>query len=180
MIYFGSDWHIGHKAILSFCPRPFQSLEDMENSLLTELTVKVKPGDDVYLLGDIVFSDPGNFLDKLMYLPGNYHLIKGNHDHKKTTRHPLWESVRDYHELKHPETDHKIVLCHFPIESWNKSRYGSLHFHGHTHNNASHEIRPIENRWDVGYDATSRFINTLDEVVTKYKLHTFNWEEIYV
>lgn len=174
MIYFGSDWHINHSAILSFCNRPFQTLKDMEEMLFIELDNKVKDGDDVYVLGDVVFSDPYSFLDRLLHRPGNYYLIKGNHDHKKTVKHVVWREVMDYYELKHPETDHKIVLSHFPIESWNKRRYGSLHFHGHTHNNASHEIRPIENRWDVGYDSTGRFINTLDEVVTSYKLKPFN------
>lgn len=177
MIYFGSDWHIGHGAILSFCNRPFQSLKDMEDYLFIELDTKVIKGDDIYLLGDIVFSEPKHLLDRLLDRPGNYHLIKGNHDHKKTINHPVWKSVRDYYELKHPEADHKIVLSHFPIESWNKRRYGALHFHGHTHNNSSNEVREIENRWDVGYDSTGRFINTIDEVVIKYKLHTFNWEE---
>lgn len=33
MIYFTADTHFGHEAIIKMCQRPFESIEDMMNSL---------------------------------------------------------------------------------------------------------------------------------------------------
>lgn len=165
-IYFGSDLHFSHNKILEFTDRSFSSLKEMEDIFFGEMYSKIRKGDDIYLLGDIVlYKDMIRILDWLQDIPGNFHLIKGNHDHKETVKHPVWKSVEHYKELKHPDLTHKIVLCHFPIESWNKQRYGAYHFHGHTHNNMSNEIKHIKNRWDVGYDATGRVLSTLQEII---------------
>ena len=168
--YFGSDIHLGHNNILKFCNRPFDNLEDMLHSFIGEVYSLAKDGDDIYLLGDICFNKVNESLNLLLDCPANFHLIIGNHDNKTTINHKLWQSVNQLKDIKIPEADLPITLCHFPIEDWNRKRYGSLHFHGHTHNNASHQISKIVNRYDVGYDATGKWIATIDEIVTDYYL----------
>lgn len=56
--------------------------------------------------------------------------------------------VPQYLEVSVRNTD--LVLCHYPINSWNNMAGGSLHCHGHTHGNLKH-VMP--NRLDVGVDS---------------------------
>lgn len=44
----------------------------------------------------------------------------------------------------------KIVLCHYPLESWDSCLYGSIHLHGHCHHNLPPD--PDKLRQDVGVD----------------------------
>ena len=52
MIFFTSDTHFNHKAIISYCSRPFESVEEMNDRLIDNWNQVVKPNDTVYHLGD--------------------------------------------------------------------------------------------------------------------------------
>jgi calcineurin-like phosphoesterase family protein len=85
------------------------------------------------------------YLDKLQ---GKLHLVVGNHDHTRTRKHPRWLSVSPFEELK-DEHFTLIVLCHYALETWNRSHYGTVHLHGHSHGSLPSRGR----RLDVGVDA---------------------------
>ena len=168
-IYYGSDIHLGHNNILSFCKRPFKDLEEMRASFIGECYSLLTDEDDVYLLGDIAFNKVKESLDLLLDCPGNFYLIIGNHDSKTVIKHPLWKDTFYLKDVKDPEADLPVTICHYPIEHWDKRRYGSIHLHGHTHGNISREVSDIPNRFDVGYDATNKWLATLPQIVTKYR-----------
>lgn len=169
-VYYGSDIHLGHNNILSFCNRPFKDLEEMRDSFIGECYLTLKKNDDVYLLGDIAFNKAKETLNLLLDCPGNFYLVIGNHDHNAVVDHPLWKNKYTLKSVKDPDADLPVVLCHYPIEHWDKRRYGAIHLHGHTHGNISKDVSLITNRFDVGYDATGRWLSTLPQVVTNYKL----------
>ena len=56
MDYFSSDWHIGHRNILTLSKRPFESMEEMRDQILQNMTSIMKKGDTLYFLGDLAFS----------------------------------------------------------------------------------------------------------------------------
>ena len=56
MIFFTSDTHFNHKAIISYCSRPFESVEEMNDRLIDNWNQVVKPSDTVYHLGDFDIS----------------------------------------------------------------------------------------------------------------------------
>ena len=171
MIYFGSDWHVGHNKILSFCDRrPIESLDEMREYFLNFTLATLKEGDELWLLGDICFTGTKDFLNELSKAKGKLHLVKGNHDRSEVRNHKIWEGVYDYHELEGIHTL-PVILMHYPIESWRKQKHGSLHLHGHTHNNLSHDTHPIDNRWDVGYDSIKQPFASLSEIQTKHYLN---------
>lgn len=169
-IFFGSDWHLYHKKILTFTNRPFNDIEDMKDAFIHEWKRKVADGDMVYLLGDISFSNDA--IKDLKDLPGYKILIRGNHDpdrfsNQSRTNGGIWDYVYDYRQIAlYP---YKLIMCHYPIESWNCMRHGSIHLHGHTHNNTSNEISLKRNRIDVGYDHTKQAISTLEELLQLQK-----------
>jgi calcineurin-like phosphoesterase family protein len=147
----------------------------MQNSFIGEIYSLAEEGDDVYLLGDICFNKVSTTLDLLLDSPATFHLIRGNHDNNSVANHKLWSSVSLLKEIEVPEVDLPIVLCHYPIEDWNRKRYGSIHLHGHTHNNASHDVSTIDNRYDVGYDSQKRWLSTIEQIVLDYKQKAFNY-----
>lgn len=91
-LYFTSDTHFFHKDLLGmsdFAPRPFLSVEDMNQAIIDHWNAKVGPDDIVYHLGDIAlyFVRPERdaqaaILDVLNQLNGHLVLIKGNHDNR--------------------------------------------------------------------------------------------------
>lgn len=170
-IYFGADWHLYHKKILEFTNRPFTDIDIMKDVFINEWKSKVADGDMVYLLGDISFSNKA--LDDFCGLPGYKILIRGNHDPdsfcstNKKNPFGIWDEVCDYKKIR--IEDKKVVLCHFPIESWDCMKHGSIHLHGHTHNNLSHDIKIKKDRIDVGYDHTFQALSTLDELLDLQK-----------
>lgn len=56
MIWFTSDTHFGHERILEFTNRPFGSIHEMNDALIANINEKVKPEDELYVLGDYSFK----------------------------------------------------------------------------------------------------------------------------
>ena len=78
-IYITSDLHLGHKKIIEHCDRPFESVDQMNKTIVNNWNRLVKPRDKVYFLGDLSFrSYPAEFW--IPFLHGKIVFIKGNHD----------------------------------------------------------------------------------------------------
>ncbi len=85
-IWFTSDQHFDHDNIITYCNRPFKNVDIMNREIIRRYQEVVKPQDIVYFLGDISLrtSDHVKFYRKLLQqLPGQKHLILGNHDSLK-------------------------------------------------------------------------------------------------
>jgi calcineurin-like phosphoesterase family protein len=77
-------------------------------------------------------------------LAGTKRLIVGNNDGRATTDLPQWASVQHYAEL---ETDGaRLILCHYPLRSWNRMNRGAMNLHGHSHG----RLAPLPRQVDVG------------------------------
>ena len=122
--------------------RNFPSLEDMNETLVTNINNHVNPNDWLIHMGDWSFGGfekVQEFRDQINCK--NIVLMLGNHDHhifnnEKNVR-KLFSHVAHYEELKVTKSEkHKpetLVLCHYPIISWNGMRKGSMMLHGHQH-----------------------------------------------
>lgn len=106
------------------------SIDEMNETLLTRWNSKVGFSDDVFVIGDVSFGQENSTKKMLDRMNGRLHLIRGNHD-KYTDRLDRWEWVKDYYE-GYFETI-KTVMFHFPIQEWNKCHHGAFHLHGHVH-----------------------------------------------
>ena len=157
--FFTSDTHFFHKKILEYCPntRKGKTVEEMNDLLVQAWNNKVSHVDTIYHLGDVSFGKHDETLEVLKRLNGKIHLILGNHDQmmNKGYLYNCFESIQDYKTIK-IEGKH-IVLFHFPIESWDRQHYGSVHLHGHVHGNTIECIASSERkfRMDVGVDTRS-------------------------
>ena len=153
MIYFTSDLHLGHEAVIRMQNRPFTNADEMNRVLIENYNSVVHKNDTVYLLGDICHRlrvEEAN--DLISGLKGRKILITGNHDKKYDER--LFEGIYDFKTVSlHGKY---FALMHYPMLSWPRSHYGSIMLHGHIHSDTSYNISNREagiNRYDVGVDA---------------------------
>ncbi len=167
-ILFTSDTHFNHKNITG--PkvsswkkgyRWFDSIPEMNEQIIEGWNSKVNHGDVVYHLGDVGFASGLALKPLLERLNGNIHLLVGNHEEPAFECKDRFLSIQYYMELT--VSKQKLVLMHYPIESWNKANRGSWMLHGHCHNSLGEHPGK---RLDVG----------LDNPVTKFAPMTF--EEI--
>jgi calcineurin-like phosphoesterase family protein len=146
VIWFTSDQHYGHANIIDYCKRPFESVAQMNETLIANYCALVQPSDTVYFLGDCAFTDPIPFIS---CLPGQKFLVMGNHDWPKKSKLNRcgfgW--IKDVYELEFNGL--YIWLSHYPHRSWPRSHHGAPHFHGHCHGAIE---TPDKNTYDVGVD----------------------------
>ena len=136
MIYFTADTHFCHNNIIHSCERPFTNADEMDKAMIERWNSCVTARDEIYILGDLLYrGNAKQANDILSKLKGRKYLVKGNHE--KYLDDPLFkvdvfEWVKDFHILKYEKTD--FVLFHYPMLTWHKSHYGSIHLYGHVHN----------------------------------------------
>lgn len=78
--FFTSDLHLGHQNIIKYCSRPFGSVEEMNETLISNYNEMVSESDWVYFLGDICMGKIAETLPLVSRLNGKKVLIAGNHD----------------------------------------------------------------------------------------------------
>ena len=169
-----SNWTDGSKT------RDFKSLDHMNTAIVDAINDKVGENDVLIHLGDWSFGGFENikeFRDRIVCK--NIHLILGNHDHHierdKDGIRSLFKSVHHYTvlDLRRPgngkEMDkYSMVLCHFPIASWDSMNTGRIHLHGHVHLGPHNKI--AEGRaMDVGADGNGLSPYSLDEILKLLK-----------
>ena len=141
--------HFDHFGIMRMTGRPFNSAEELNETLIDNWNKTVTSNDTVIHVGDFVFhTDPKPFIKRLK---GKIVLLRGNHDAKN------WGE--DYLEID--AVGRRWIMMHYPIEEWNGWFHGTLHLHCHTHKK---ELVSGVRRFNVGVDATSLTPISLDEL----------------
>ena len=166
-IFFTSDHHFGHKNIIKFCNRPFESVEEMDETMIKRWNEKISPDDDVYHLGDVALCSPNKLKKIIDRLHGKIHLIKGNHEKSALACKDHFEWIKDYYELtveddEFPEGKQKIILLHYGMRVWNKSHWGTYHLYGHSHGTLPDD--PKMRAIDVGVDCHDFYPVSYEEV----------------
>lgn len=160
-IFFTSDTHFGHAAIIRSCGRPYASVEEMDAALIASWNDIVGPGDTVWHLGDFAFRNEKSPADYRRKLNGEIHLIVGNHDGRTVPAHAdLFASVSDIERLD--AGGRRIVLCHYPMREWPGAFRGDWHLFGHVH--SGYDGSPWGYSMDVGVDSNGYRPISLDEV----------------
>ncbi len=166
-VWFTADTHFGHRMLVEKGWRPFASVPEMNNHLITAWNERVKVGDTVWHLGDWGMGPARDHLTFLNYLHGHVHLIAGNHDQP-------WPGNRDAH--KHQATwlaagfasvqafarrrinGRDVMLSHLPYEGDHVAEDRAVQYrlrdtglpllHGHVHGEWTERGRQI----NVGVD----------------------------
>ena len=169
MIYYISDLHFGHRNVIGMDGRPFESIEEMDETLIWRWNERVTDEDDVYIVGDFAYRNGNTASWYLRQLKGRKHLVIGNHD-RLTIQDPkamaYLASVEKMNRVI--DNDRKVSLCHFPVAEWTGKRHGGYHVHGHLHNRRD-EVYEFMSRYDKALNAGCMLNGyrpvTLDELI---------------
>lgn len=82
-IFFTADFHLNHANVIKYANRPFNSVEQMNQTIIQNWNAIVKPSDIVYFLGDFAFAGKEKIREFRSQLNGDIILIVGNHDRTK-------------------------------------------------------------------------------------------------
>jgi len=168
--YFTADCHFGHFNIIKHCNRPFETLDEMNKTLITNWNARVNKNDHVYIAGDLAWSSGfENALSIIKQLNGVLHLAVGNHDKdflKKNEYRELFAKIESVLTVK--DAKRKIIICHYPIAEWDGSRRDSWHVYGHIHNtrDETHAFMATRERsLNAGVDICKFMPVTFDELI---------------
>ena len=200
MIWVTSDLHFNHTNILKYEPvnRPFVSIDEMNEVLISRWNQVVKPNDTVYVLGDLAMGQIEDSRACIERLNGKIILIRGNHDTKPRLEmyKELGIEVHDIFYL--PYKGRWFIMCHFPIASEEfikmviQDNSEVVNLYGHVHHNApkgyvngtyhvgvdTNDLHPIsiQQIWNECWPAEQMKQPEVKEYHDKHVNGTYSWD----
>lgn len=131
-LFFTSDTHFSMKRTLELSYRPFKTVEEMDNTLISNWNKRITMNDTVIHLGD--FGNPHIFkylnCSKMFFLPGNYE--------RKIEDFNLKDFFNDDRVIQMEEKQIRIngtqyYICHEPINNKFEDPENKFFLYGHIH-----------------------------------------------
>lgn len=186
-VWVTSDTHYGHKNICrgvsqwepnkgEQATRNFETLENMNQSIVDGINSRVKADDILIHLGDWSFGGIQNIAQFREQIScKNIYLCYGNHDHHIQNDRLLETSTHRGVPARELfiETDHVLDLTitssavkgelsffcsHYSHRVWNKRHHGRMHLFGHSH--GSLDALTNDRSMDVGIDSAARIFGS--------------------
>ena len=133
-----ADTHFGHRNIIAYENRPFQTEAEMDDSLLENWNAVVSKDDKVFIVGDFAAAtyEVGQVKELLAKLYGYKILVMGNHDRHHSVS--TWLSVGFNEVTPYPiVVDDFYIMSHEPLYVNNNMPYANIY--GHVHGNPSYK-----------------------------------------
>jgi calcineurin-like phosphoesterase family protein len=127
-----ADTHFGHANMLRFEPvaRPFASIEEHDETLVSNWNSVVGHGDSVWHLGDVAFGGVDTLRRIMPRLNGSKRLVLGNH-----AKHVPF--LIDYFtRITGGARERDFLLTHYPVVFRERDRE-KANIHGHVHSHAA-------------------------------------------
>ena len=174
MIYFSSDLHLNHNKPFVYEARGFSSIDEMNSTIIKNFNSIISSNDDLYLLGDTFLGNLQLGIYLFNQLPGQIHLIWGNHDTDNRKEeiskcHNVVEIIGFATIIKYQK--YHFYLSHFPTLTTNFDDYNkplkqrTLCLAGHTHSKNKFEEC---GSYNVAVDAHNCFPISIDEIINDY------------
>lgn len=184
-IYFSSDQHFGHRNVLRFCQRPYETTKEMEKALIDNWNSKVTNNDIVFVLGDFFWFHSRHEIKKVVdKLNGKtIYIVPGNHCKRAAyelcdERVQLLDDISALYirEVGKPQVKYEVYVSHMPLMSWPHRERGSYNFFGHIHSgprSLSHvdQDLPFHKglQYDIGVDNNEYAPIELEEIINILK-----------
>ena len=180
MIFLTSDLHFNHDREFIWKARGFNSVEEMNETIVSNFNAVVKPDDDVYILGDLCLGGAGVgtlAANKVLIerLNGKLHIIRGNHDSDfrvamyetcaNVVAPVLWADAIKY-------KGYHFYLSHFPTLTGNLEKESlkqcTCNLFGHTHQGDNFYM-DMPFMYHVGVDSHNCYPVNLDDIIEEMK-----------
>lgn len=138
-VYFISDLHLFHDRGFIFRPRGFETVEEMNQTVLDNWNKTITNDDEVYLLGDIALGTDYDLIKETVgSLPGKIHVIIGNHDTPAKVE--IYEELPNIVEVVYATMitieKHQLYLSHYQTKTTSLEttpEHAVFNIHGHLH-----------------------------------------------
>jgi|YelNatPaOPRAMG01_1025707.scaffolds.fasta_scaffold50800_1 calcineurin-like phosphoesterase family protein len=162
-----SDLHFNHKNIIEYSNRPFNSVEEMNETLINNWNSVVSMDDIVYIDGDLAFGSKGKIREILNRLNGSKILIKGNHDWFKNLPIECFIRMEKKFEIINVEGQDYIII-HDPSAASADHTSNYKYLCGHLH--SMPENRVYRNWIDIGVDGNNFYPYELNEAIKMFNI----------
>ena len=138
-----SDLHLHHRNIIRYCHRPFETVEAMNEAILTAWRGTVGEVDTIICGGDIALAGAleGGRLARVRAMPGRKLLVRGNHDFNRKGR-PADTGCEETWMSLVVTGAPPLLVTHIPMTEVPE---GTANVHGHVHNNEPLRAGPYVN-----------------------------------
>ena len=138
-IWFSSDPHFFHENIITYCSRPFHTVSEMNEYMVEQHNLLVKPSDHWYCLGDVTMlrDNQGRGLGILRRMHGHKRLILGNHDH-----YAMKHYLEHFEKVMAMNVIDGMRFTHIPVHPASMGGV-KANVHGHIHNNQPTSFPPV-------------------------------------
>ena len=128
-----SDLHLHHRNIIRYCNRPFETVDAMNEVLLTAWRETVGEADTIICGGDIALAGAlkGERLAEVRAMPGRKLLVRGNHDFNRKGR-PADTGCQETWMTLVVTGDPPLLVTHMAMS---EVPDGTVNVYGHVHNN---------------------------------------------
>ena len=174
-IFFTSDTHFWHVNIIKYCNRPFETIEEMNETIIERWNSKISKDDIVFHLGDFAFCGSSEYNKILSRLNGKITLVLGNHDWKSLKEGYINKFNGVYQQLRIRIDGQRIYLNHFPLLCFDGAYKGleaTWQLFGHVHsskvNTNGYDNQRLQylfaTQLDVGVDGNDFYPYQFEEI----------------
>lgn len=158
-LYLTADSHFNHANIIKFCNRPFNNVEQMNETLIDNWNQVVGKDDIVFHLGDFCLGGAAEWTKLLDRLNGKIYLILGNHDLKNIRQGFIQRFEHVALQMFITVDKQKMYLSHYPFLCFEGGYKDVWQLFGHVHtrkNNTGIDAERLQylypTQYDVGVD----------------------------
>lgn len=176
---FTSDLHLNHSNIIKYCNRPYDNIDEMNESIINNWNSVANENSTIVVLGDILFCN-GSTRDSvslLNELNGDIILVLGNHDYrniKYLEKSNRFRIITNF--LRAKIGDWKVLCNHYPLLCYER-KDTTLNLFGHVHSgpcSTSEDLPRLENlyktQYDVGVDNNDYTPRSFEWILNKLEL----------
>ena len=145
MRFFSADLHLGHRNILKYTPRPWGTIEEMNEALVSNFNSVLGKRDELYIVGDFAFDRHGYWLNAIK---GKKFLILGSHDKMHQDYYRCFSEVCLVKHIR-MKNGRFCTMMHCCPRIWEKSHYGAYCLYAHSHG----RLHTANLSADVGVDS---------------------------
>lgn len=157
-----ADTHFNHLNVIRYCNRP----ESWQTDFIQHWQETVQPEDNVLHLGDVIFGRKQDSIDFMRLLPGEKHLILGNHDRGPIAMGDLGFKTVQRSPIIAEFPEHILIFSHYPviINNLPQSTKRVMNIHGHIHNNPSPYVAD-ENHFNISLEVMAYHLRRLGDLL---------------